>query len=434
MSDPNVQMDSIANYLTGVGTDNDPMTQGRPTVSNRLSSGELGALFVENDLARRIVEEIVDDSFRSGLPSLYYHDTGESVKLGTEERRDIIELFTETAVTGRLYGGAHLMLMVDDNRTLDQPLNFEELPELDNAFPVDRYEATPETWGGDAREDSYMEPQHYSIHPSNTGAADTSRYPRVHRSRLLTFRGARLPRRLKRRNNDYDDAVLQNVWQALSNFYQSEQAIANIINRFEVSTISIAGLSEIQSEPEGEELIRKRLQLMHRSLAVLNAALVDEDAGEEYTRKFANVQGLEALWDRLAASVAKAARMPMTQLFGEASSGIRGDDEAGAKGWRKQVDEFRTTHLLLPVIKYVSLLKGRRVEPARNSKGQPLWGPPESPKPVDEARIGEMRSNKALSLLDAGVISVEEARSLMAGNSIDWEDGAPEVEVDNDQE
>ena len=421
-SNYSIHSDSIANAVTNIGSNSDPTVYGRPTLDGRLKVDELEALYLQNDVAARIVEEVVDDALSPCLPPLQYAGTDEAVKLNQQQIQYLSDQIREAAINARLYGGGHIMLVVDDGKTLDQPLDWEQLPKLLGTFTLDRHEATPMAWGEDPARPDFLDVTHYQITPTHSGAA-TRFYPRVHASRLLTFKGRRLTRKLRRFNADYDDSVLQTVWNAIRNFFQSEQAIVNVINRFEVATLSIAGLSDVQTEEDGTRLLQERMALLHKTLSILQLAMIDADAGESYERRFATVTGLDTLWDRLASSVAKAARMSKTQLFGDSASGIRGDDEAGGKGWRKQVQEYRETELTTNVLKLVTIFLGREVVQAGD------WGFAESPKPVDVARIQQIRAETARILVSTGIVSPDEARLLVGGAPLEWTNPAPEPTV-----
>lgn len=425
--------DSIANYITHVGSGFDPTSAGRPSLDDRLTDFELNVLFMENDIARRVVEEIVDDSLRSGLPAMEYSNSDEAVKLDLEEIQEIKDKIREAAINGRIQGGGHILLIVDDGKKLSEPLEWEELPHLINTFTLTKQEVTPCMWGERADQPRFQEPTHYMVTPTGSGAG-TQTFPRVHYTRFLPFRGNRLPRELRRANDYYDDSVLQAVWTPVSNFVQSEKSIVNIINRFETATFHIAGLSAAQGDEESMQMIQERMELAHKSLSILNAMMVDADANEAYERRFATVTGLDTLWDRLATSVAKAAKMAKSQLFGEGNSGIRGEDEVGGRGWRKQVEEYRNEELLLNIIKLVSLMKGRRVVPLRDKNNEVIWGNVDSPKPVDQARIDQMASQRIATLLEHGVIGSAEARTLLAGKSVDWDAPPPHPPEPEEQE
>lgn len=421
--------DSIKNYITNVGTSKDPIEHGRPSYGERLTPNELDAAFVQNDLARRIITELPTDSIRTGLPPMVYADTGEKVELPFRQERELIDKIKMGAINGRLYGGAFILCITEETENLAEPIDWDNPPKAVNTIGLDRYEAVPTEWGKDAFREDFQKPRFYSIHPQGRSAKH-KRYPRVHRSRLLPFHGNKLPKRIRKRNQDYHDSVLQVVWSCISRYVQSEKSVANIINRFEIATMSISGLRDAMSTEEGVDMVETRMDMLHRSLSILKLAMIDADAGEQYSRQFAQVNGLELLLDRLAQSVAKAARYPMTQLFGEDSAGIRGDDEAGAKAWRKQVEEYQINDLLDPTLRLVSVVTGRRVEPVRSADGTVRWGLAESPRPIDQARIDEKRKDWVTGLLTDGVITLREARQLMAQDEIDWSDYS-EIEADD---
>ena len=428
-----INKDSIKNYMSRYGTKHDPTTHAKPSGDQRLSRDDLETAFLQVDLARRIITEIVYDSLRSGLPPLQYMDTGEEVKLDFFTSQRVQKDIKDGCVDARLFGGAHLVCITDETENLAQPIDWSDPPQLVNAFPVNRYEATVQEWQTDPRQRGYRDPLYYAVHPDNP-AGDYNHYPRVHTSRMISFRGNRLPRTLRRRNEDYDDAVLQNCWYNISNFIQAEQSLVNIISRFETATMKIDGLSEVQSDEEGGDLLEGRMDLVARSLQMLNMVLIDADGNEEFKREFAQVSGLELLIDRLMLSVAKAVRYPMTHLFGEAASGIRGDDETGSKSWRTQVEEFQVSQLLVPVCRYISLLKGERVSPILKSDGRPQWGLAESPRPIDRARMEQKKTEWITKAISAGLINRVEARRLMSDKDIDWDAPPPEVLDTEDSE
>jgi phage-related protein (TIGR01555 family) len=203
---------------------------------------------------------------------------------------------------------------------------------------------------------------------------------------------------------------LQPVWEALRNFVQTEGAIANIVQRFETATISIEGLADTIDDEEGQELLRKRMHLLQRSMSMVNAALIDKDAGEEYTRKFASVNGLDTIWDRLAHSVAKAAKMPMTQLFGMSPSGLATDDKSGRANWRKQVRAYQNDYVRPALKRYYRLLTG---EPVRVK-----FSPLDEATAAEEAQIAKTRAEARALAYDRGVIRDKEWRRKLVEEGI----------------
>jgi hypothetical protein len=395
--------DSIKNYASSLNTGLDAAAQARPYLNNtdRLTDDELDILYLQNDLARRIVDEKVDDAVRAGWKARA-KDSGDVV---TEpEHLDIASRVLKAGKEGRLYGGAHVW-MVTNSRAYDQLMQPGE--QIQNLVVLDRWEASPYEYIDDPRNKDFGEPAVYYVTPNNYGAVDTSvQGVQVHRSRLLTLGGNPIPSRLDHLNNGYDDSVLQAVWEVLRNFCQTESAIANIVQRFETATVSIAGLADIMQHDEGAEMIRERVELIQRTISMINAAVVDADAGEKYERKFATVNGLDTIWDRLAHSVSKAAQMPMTQLFGMSPSGLSSDDESGKANWRKQVSAYREDQLRDNLATYYTHLAGGPVDvefPALDETTA-----------REEAEIEKLRSEARANYVNAGVLGPSDVREKLA--------------------
>ncbi len=445
LSDPEVAaegraFDSIKNYVTRLGVvGEDPAMAARPTMDGRLSPPELDALYAKNDLARRIVDEIVEDALRGGFEIRDFDsnemlfevrpETDDSNKEVSEdndadEGPDILAALDRACKDARLYGGAHILLIADDTSALDQPLDFSDPAEILNLILLDRWEATPVTYESDPRNRRFTKPNTYSVTPATNGAPALS-LAETHHSRMLRFDGAELPRRLRLWNDDYHDSVLQPVWDALRNFTSTEQAIGTIVQRFETASIKIAGLSEALSVPDGDDLVQKRMDIAHKSLALLNAMLLDADGGEEYTRSFATVTGLDTIWDRLAHSVAKAARMPMTQLFGLSPSGLSTDDEAGKANWRKQVASYQAKQLRPALERYFRLLNdGNRVKV--------IFPPLDESTALEEAEIKKLHAEADHIRIEDGIIDRLEVRQdlIERGDIVDRSGMEPEDPVE----
>jgi hypothetical protein len=434
---PSATHDSIANYLTRQGVYGvDPGTTSRPSLTGRLSERDIQCLYLSEDLARRIVDEIVDDAIRGGFrardwrtnemvyeaqPRPEHSADEEDPDFGPEdEPLDIPGVLDEVCKAARLYGTAHA-LIVNGDSDMSTPLDPQNAGEIFNLIALDRWECTPETYVVDPRNKRFARPETFYVTPTNNGGT-VFQSPRVHYSRLIRFDGNKLPRRMRLENDDSNDSVLQVVWDALRRFLDTETAIATIVQRFETASIKIGGLNEaLTSDDEGHDLIQQRMDLIHRSMSMLNAALLDADAGEEYQRAYASVTGLDTIWDRLAHSVAKAAKMPMTQLFGMSPSGLSTDDEAGRANWRKQVASYQKDQLR-PRLEYLfSILNG----------GQRVYV--EFP-PLDEstakeaAEIDKMRAETEQIRIGTGVQSREEVREDLKdeGKIVDRPDMEPE--------
>ena len=356
------RQDSIANLVSGLGTSADLATHARPTVDalrGRLTDTEINILYLQNDLARRIVDELVDDAVRQGWEA---RDKETKTPVEEPEHLDIAQAVKKAGRNGRRTGIGAVLLITDEGaQDFSRELGEVETPK--GLLVLDKKELTPQAYYDDVTDVTssakFNEPRTYIVSPSGRGNS-SAKFIEAHETRMLLFSGAPLPTTLKHFNEGFDVSVLQSVWDSLRRFTETEQAIANIVQRFETATLSIAGLAEMLETPEGTPMILARVKLIQKTLSMIQAAVVDKDAGEEYSRSFAQVNGLDTIWDRMAHSVAKAAQTPMTQLFGMSPSGLSSDDASGRANWRKRVATYQDEQLRPALKQYYTLLNGGR--------------------------------------------------------------------------
>ena len=354
----NQRTDSIQNASTGLGTWEDATTHGKPTLGRRLSDAELLILYATSDIAQRIVDELVDDALRQGYVARDL-ESGEEVG-EPEEHSAIIDKITEAFKEARLQGGAAILLQTKGTTNYEIPLDLTKKTEITGLLVLDRTELSIKDRDYDATSPYFTQALTYTMSPLGAigGTGPVRSGITVHRSHLIIFHGQRLPKALTYTNDGWSDSVLQACWDRIRNFEQTELSMGNIVQRFEISTYSINGLGDIISTVEGRDKIMNRLKLTQRTLSNLRSIVLDKEAGESFERSFSTVNGLDTIWDRLAHSVAKAARMPMTQLFGTSPSGLATDDESGRANWRKQIRTVQIKQVKPALEMYYQILNG----------------------------------------------------------------------------
>jgi len=398
--------DGLGNFLSGIdvyGTD--PGTTARPDMDGRLQRYEIAALYADQDLAKRIVNEVVNDSIRSGWTVF---DAATRALVLDPEHLPVRRIVREAGRWGRLDGVAVALLIPDANIGVD---TLAEPPDLgapvENILTFTRAELSVTEYEDDIASPHYGRALRYRITPIRNGAGQRSgALTSVHRDHLLRFDGEPLPKQMRNANEDFEDSVLQSVWDAVRRFLQTEASIASIIQRFETATISISGLAGVLAAEDGECLINKRMAMFQRSLSLLNAALIDADSGEKYERKFATVTGLDVLWDRFAHSVAKAARIPMTQLFGMSPSGLSTDDQSGRANWRKEVSAYQEDQLHPNLVKLYTRLNGGRPVEVR-------FSPSSEATADEESKVAESKARTRSMYVGGGLADAADFRAIL---------------------
>ncbi len=410
--------DSISNYLSSLGNPGvDSGSSGRPSLATRLHPHELEVLYLQNDLGGIIVDEIVDEAFREGYRVAVDGDTETTDPAAEWTKRLLIpETVALGAKWGRLYGGGFVLMVLDDGLDPSVAVDLTKIQSVVNLVDLDRYEVTPARWDTDIRSSTFGEPDVYQVLPQTQGGtAEGLEGNLVHASRLLRFGGVALPRKMRSHNGGFDDSVLQRPWDAIRRFCETEQAMARIVQSFEVTTIAMAGLANIMQHEDGAGLIQARMALIAKGLSIINAYLLDADAGEQLTRQSSSVAGLPEIRQGFSESVSKAARMPQTILFGAAPAGLNTDGESGIQSWHKQVRAYQEKELtpeLEKLYRCVFCAKDgptKGVEPA----GWRLeWYPLDEPGELEVANLRKIIAEIDSMYLDRGVRTAEQvARS-----------------------
>lgn len=416
------RLDSISNQATGLGTSEDAAMYGRPTLGNRLTEPELMVLYLNSALAQRIIGEVVDDALRQGY-IVKDRETGEPVLEPGEDAEDdgdedllhIEPLIADVWKDARLFGNAAI-LMVHDAVDLSTPLD-PEAGAPTALVDLSRDEFSIYSFDYDPKTPNYRKPLLYNVSPSDSG--EGLQGVLVHYSRLLVFRGRPLPRRIRKYLGHYDDSILQAVYDRIRNFEQTELAMGNIVQRFEIATYSVPGLGEMLDNPDGQNKLLQRLQLLQRTASMVRAIVIDEEAGEKYTRSFTAVNGLDTIWDRLAHSVAKDAEMPMTQLFGMSPSGLATDDESGRANWRKKVRSEQNRSLKSNLERYYRLL----------NDGKPVvveFNPLDESTAIEAATIEKTRAETRDIYIASGCAAPDEFRAGMVREGVIPSEERPE--------
>jgi len=411
-----VRTDSIANYLSGLGTPElDSGASGKPSLATRLEPHDLDRLYLQNDIAGIIVDEIVDEALRNGFTVDVADDPEGALD---DELKDLhaASKIGRAAKWGRLYGASFVLMILDDGLDSIAPVEPDKIRGVTQLVDLDRWEVEPVRWQLDINLPGFGEPDVYQVTPhTNGGAATGVAGQQVHTSRLLKFGGVELPRAMQAHNGGYDDSVLQRPWDAVRRFCETENGMGRIVQSFERATISMSGLASVLSDEEGVQMIEARMGLLSRSVSMLNAVLLDADSGEQYTRTSSTVTGLPELYDRFAQSVSKAARMPQTILFGTTPSGLNTDGESGIQGWHKRVHAYQEQKLAPEISRLVGYMFA-----AQGSEPEAwgiAWAPLDEPGAKEQAEVRKLTAETDAIYLDRGVRSPDQVAESRDGSS-----------------
>lgn len=355
---PIVTIDSYAEALTGAGTNRDRSSLVFSKSAYLLGQGELTDMYIGDGFARKIVDCVAEEMTRAGIDIEDIED--EAIEDAIESRIDELDAlhhFNDAVRWSRLYGGAVVVYGLNDGGTLDVPLNPEGIKSVEFLRVYDRYQATIQTRNLDPMSVDYGKPEMWLISPTQGG----SPY-QVHNSRLWVFDGEAIPDLLRQANEGWGASSLQQCADQLKRFGMGHQYAMMLLERSQQAVHGIPGLASTLKTPGGEEMIKKRVDVVDYVRGVLNTIVID--AEESYVVTTQPMTGVPDVLDRMAEALSAVCGIPASILLGKQSTGLAGSDKGSLDTYHATIESMQNDILRKPLdllITYILMSMGRDV-------------------------------------------------------------------------
>lgn len=428
-----INLDGWANIITGLGQqsrDKRLSTKYQPTAL--LSDEVLTNLYISDGLATRVIDLPTRDMTRRWFT--VEGDT-ENAVASYLEREGAKAAVIELVRWARLYGGAILVMGVNDGGELEEPVNENKIESIDffNVFDKTCVSPSIEYYTNPA-ESKYGLPKIYQVSPLHGGAQFL-----VHETRVLRMIGKPMPMRLARQNNGWGMSVLQPAYEALREIGVGFGSSAQLMDDFVQTVLKITGLADILASGK-DDLIIKRAQILALSRSVANIIVTDKE--EEYTKQTTNVTGLPEILREFIMQLCSITGIPYTLLRGESPAGLKATGDSDIRFYYDNIASDQSD-VLRPVLN--NLVKYTMLAQKGPTKGKlldnwridflPLWQP-------TQQEIVDLRAKQATiddAYIAANVLSPNEVRASRFGGqqySIETtvEGDAPEVEDGDDDD
>lgn len=368
-----IQMnDGLRNLVSGMGTDRDKASHSF-FVPDLLSAAQLEAAYRTSKLAQKIINMPAEDAGREWRE--WQADGADISAIEAEEKRlNVRGKLIEALRIARFKGGSAIMIGTGEANT-EQPLNPEAVKRggLKYLTVLDRGEINPEEIQNDPREPGYGRPEFFVM--SAPGA-----HLRIHYSRLVLFRGPKVPGGVTATGDWWGDSILNAV---LSQVQRDEAGAANaesLLFEAKVDVLKIKNLTDnLKTQGQAyENILLQRFQLANTGKGINGSLILDED--EDYQQKTATFGSIPDLMDRFALRVSAAAEIPIVLLYEQSPGGLNSTGDADIRGYYDRV-KVRQTLDLEPEISTLdeclirSALGSRPADLHYNWR--PLWQPSE---------------------------------------------------------
>ena len=324
------RQDRWVNAKNNFGGSKDPMTGTSYYRERSLTRQELEALFVQDWLAKRVVNIPASDATRKWISLTSGNDNKLALAVEKEfSRLKIKNKVTEAIRLGRLHGGALMLVGAFDGQETDMPLR--KIRSVEFADSVDRWQVFPQRYYTDPDSIKYGTPETYLIHRIQVRGTLTAI---VHESRVIKFDGHYLPPLERMRNLGWHAPVLQNFHEELKRFGIVHQSAGAIIQDFITKKVQIKGLRELLSNEEGEAQIMARFAMLAYGTSIHNLAVFGDD--EQYEKMGTPMTGLDKMMTHFVDMASAACEIPKSRLFHNQSGMLGG--ESGENDLRVHYD------------------------------------------------------------------------------------------------
>ena len=345
--------DGLQNVFTGFGTSRDKSTHTKTQPIVFLSQEELEGLY-GMWIPQRIVDIVAEQSTRKGFKILFGGEGAAAEEVnGIEQAIEdlyILENLLLASKNARLYGGACILLYIDDGRRADQPVDMRNIRSIEGMEVLDRWQIAPVI--NEENLYDYSKATYYQIISGDLITQPQLTY--IHKDRILRFDGEWLPYRIRQRNYGWGMSSLQSVYDSFRHYWTGLNAAATVLVEFDVFVHKLQGLANMLAAGK-EKDVQNRLILNDLSKSVYRGYAVDKEREElEYISR--NLGGVGDILEKLRVDIIGASKIPHTILFGESPSGLGATGRSEERDFAKMLGDYQTAHYKRPLQKLMRYL------------------------------------------------------------------------------
>lgn len=342
----------LVNVFTGMGTSRDRTVHTQVAASSPfLSENELDQLYMNSWLCRRVVNLHASEATRTGWDIGLGADSKKARKqsdalIAAGDRLKLRKHVRHALQMARLHGGAVAIMLLDDGREPEEPVNLKRLRRIKGLHVLDRWRIWPAPgWSGIGMPELYEFNTNRDADLARQGMTG-SRTVKIHASRVLRFEGEEVPWRWKSHFNWWGLSVLQPIWGVFSRYETGQNSAASLLHDFDQFIHKIPGLGQMIASGQ-QEALTNRLEVNQMGRSVYRAMLLD--ANEDASFLTRSAAGVSDILDRLVQEVTGASQLPHTKLWGESPSGLGADGRSEDRNFAQDVAEYQEDMLQTPL-------------------------------------------------------------------------------------
>lgn len=437
--------DGYVNLLNKYGTKQDNSEAYKFEREPVIPDMQLTGLYEGNGLFSKIIDTPAEEALKHGFD---LNLKSNEMNAFVDEVLDDLE-WDEKATTAikwaRLYGGALIVMLIDDGRGLEEPVDWEHIRSIDELRVYERSIVQPDyaslyqqDYGGKGvgnRVSKFGQPEYYYV-SSIYGSF------KVHESRCLVFRNGVLPEQTS--NATYlfwGMPEYVRIRRALRETVTAHTDSVKLLERSVQAIYSMKGLASLLTTDDGENQVLKRLQLVDTSRGLLNSIAIDSE-GEQYDFKTFQFSGVKDVIDATCNMLSALTNIPQTILFGRSPAGMNATGDSDFESYYNFVEKIqrlmlkRNLRTLLDVVFRAGIASGDVAEePDYKLEFKPMWSLSDTEQAaVDQtkAQTALVKAQTAQAYVDMQALDPTEVRRRLASDEeFDVEDIISEDDEDD---
>ena len=437
--------DGYVNLLNKYGTKQDNSEAYKFEREPVIPDMQLTGLYEGNGLFSKIIDTPAEEALKHGFDLNLKSD---ELNAFVEDALDDLEWEQKAATAikwARLYGGALIVMLIDDGRGLEEPVDWEHIRSIDELRVYERSIVQPDyaslyqqDYGGKGvgnRVSKFGQPEYYYV-SSIYGSF------KVHESRCLVFRNGVLPEQTS--NATYlfwGMPEYVRIRRALRETVTAHTDSVKLLERSVQAIYSMKGLASLLTTDDGENQVLKRLQLVDTSRGLLNSIAIDSE-GEQYDFKTFQFSGVKDVIDATCNMLSALTNIPQTILFGRSPAGMNATGDSDFESYYNFVEKIqrlmlkRNLRTLLDVVFRAGIASGDVAEESDYKlEFKPLWSLSDTEQAaVDQtkAQTALVKAQTAQAYVDMQALDPTEVRRRLASDEeFDVEDIISEDDEDD---
>ncbi len=418
--------DGYVNMLNKFGTVKDTTEHYHYVKDPEVPDQLLTEMYTGNGLFARIIDAPAEEATRHGfsLDGIKDNDV-QNYAMEKLDDLDWEEVFQTCIKWQRLFGGAIAVMLIDDGRGIDEPVDWNNIKSIDDIYVYDRHVVQPDwtsmfsyNYNGavDAKNCRLGTPEYYHVF---------SRYGTftVHASRCLIFKNGVMPENCENAHYQYwGIPEYVRIRRGLRDAEIAHESGPKMLDKSVQAVYKMQGLSAELSTEEGEDRVAQRLQAIDYARGVLGTITIDAE-GEDYDFRTFSYNGVSEVIDISCNMLSAITNIPQTILFGRAPAGMNATGQSDMENWYAFIERIQKKSMksnlryLLDVIFRAALNNGEIDEmPKLQIKFEPLWSMTELEKAqLDQtkAQVQQTRAATATAYVQMGVLDPSEVRKAL---------------------